>query len=328
MFIASVHCFFGRPSGYTESNDSVTRTTLEDFTVSPDWIPFPTNLAFRVHEIRKLFSNVEVNGSGVSDLRRLGSSIQGCQVVAIRTCMEFESEHLCLLEKLCEKPIIPVGLLAPPPSPDDVNDTNHEEWMRMKGWLDRQEQKSVVYIALGSEATLSQSEITELALGLELSKLAFFWVLRSTEEMLPVGFAERSRGNGFMWFSWAPQMRILEHPSIGCFLNHCGWSSVIEALGFGCPLILLPMINDQPLHARTLVWKEIGLEIERNEQDGTFSRESVAKSLRTVMVGEDGEKYRFKARELKQVFGNKSLNDGYVDRFSQYLREHRRTSPN
>ncbi|KAI3867304.1 hypothetical protein MKW98_001738 [Papaver atlanticum] len=121
-------------------------------------------------------------------------------------------------------------------------------------------------------------------------------------------------------------MRILEHP--GCFLNHCGWSSVIEALGFGCPLILLPMINDQPLNARTLVWKEMGLEIERNEEDGTFTRESVAKSLRTVMVDEDGEKHRFIARELKQVFGNKSLNDEYVDRFSQYLREHRQTSPN
>ncbi|KAI3843367.1 hypothetical protein MKX03_030468 [Papaver bracteatum] len=227
--------------------------------------------------------------------------------------MEFESEHLCLVEKLYEKPIIPVGLLTPPPpTTDDVNDTNHEEWMRMKGWLDIQEQKSVVYIALGSEATLSQSEITELALGLELSKLAFFWVLRSTQEMLPVGFAERSRGNGFMWFR--------------CFLNHCGWSSVIEALGFGCPLILLPMINDQPLNARTLVWKEMGLEFERNEEDGTFTRESVAKSLRTVMVDDDGEKYRFKARKLKQVFGNKSLNDGYVDRFSQYLREHRQIS--
>ncbi|KAI3920934.1 hypothetical protein MKW98_027644 [Papaver atlanticum] len=305
IFNASVNCFFGPPSAFWESGEN---------------------------DDSSIFETVDIKLSGVTDGHRISSAINGCAVMAIRSCLEVESEFLGLLENLFKKHVIPVGLLPPtPPSPDTIDEAdNHEEWVRMREWLDKQEQGSVVYIALGSEATLGQSELTELALGLELSKLPFFWVLRkpvgSTGDllsMLPVGFLERTRGNGFMCMSWAPQMRILQHPSIGGFLNHCGWSSVIEALGFGCPLILLPMVNDQPLNARTMVWKEMGLEIERNEEDGSFTRESVAKSLRKVMVDEDGEKYRLNARNLKDVFGNKLLNDGYVQRFSHYLKEHK-----
>ncbi|KAI3931533.1 hypothetical protein MKW92_011135 [Papaver armeniacum] len=337
IFNASVNCFFGPPSAFWESGENDSGSKEEkpamDLTVPPSWIPFPSNLAFRSYEFGRVFETVEVKLSGVTDGHRISSAINGCEFMAVRSCLEVESEFLGLMENLFKRQVIPVGLLPPtPPSPDTIDEAdNHEEWMRMKEWLDKQEQKSVVYIALGSEATLSQSELTELALGLESSKLPFFWVLRKPVgatgdllSMLPEGFVERTRGNGFMCMSWAPQMRILQHPSIGGFLNHCGWSSVIEALGFGCPLILLPMVNDQPLNARTMVWKEMGLEIERNEEDGSFTRESVAKSLRTVMVDEDGEKFRLNARKLKDVFGNKLLNDGYVERFSHHLKEHRR----
>ncbi|RZC67202.1 hypothetical protein C5167_010904 [Papaver somniferum] len=322
-FNASVNCFFGPPSSFWESGEDDSSGTKKprDLTVPPSWIPFPSNLAFRNYEFGKVFGTVEIKLSGVTDGHRISSAINGCEIMAIRSCMEVESEFLGLFENLFKKQVIPVGLLPPPPSPEDEN---HEAWGRMKEWLDRQEQASVVYIALGTEAAFSREEITELALGLELSKLRFFWVLRDPPSTLPEGFEERTRGNGFMCFSWAPQMRILGHPSVGGSLNHCGWSSVIEALGVGCPLILLPMACDQPLVARFLAWKEMGLEVERKEEDGSFTRESIAKALRRVMADEDGEKYRVRARELKQVFGNKLLNDGYVERFSHYLKENKR----
>ncbi|XP_026449171.1 putative UDP-rhamnose:rhamnosyltransferase 1 [Papaver somniferum] len=165
-FNASVKCFFGPPSGLMESDidDSISRNrkTLEDFTVSPNWISFPTNLAFRIHEIRRVFSNIEIKvPGGISDAHRFRSTILGCQVMAIRSCMEFESEHLDLLEKLFEKPIIFVGLL-PPPSPGvGEGDDKHEEWMRIREWLDKQEQRSMVYITLGTEAALTKEETSE-----------------------------------------------------------------------------------------------------------------------------------------------------------------------
>ncbi|KZV35773.1 hydroquinone glucosyltransferase [Dorcoceras hygrometricum] len=43
-------------------------------------------------------------------------------------------------------------------------------------WLDDQPTGSVLYVSFGSGGTLSQAQITELALGLEMSKQRFLWV--------------------------------------------------------------------------------------------------------------------------------------------------------
>ncbi|OUZ99750.1 UDP-glucuronosyl/UDP-glucosyltransferase [Macleaya cordata] len=336
IFNASVNCFFGTPWDLLANDVDLSRMKPEHFTVPPKWIPFPSNLAFRKYEILKVFSGVEVNVSGVSDTYRYATAIQGCEVVAIRSCLEFESEWLGLLEeKLFQKHIIPVGLLPPlAPVQDEIEEDKYEEWVGISEWLDKQEKGSVVYIALGTEAALSREETTELALGLELSELPFFWVLRkpagsSTDHqdpsvLLPDGFQERTKGRGFVCMSWAPQLRILGHPSVGGFLTHCGWSSIIEGLALGCPLILLPVIHDQALNSRILEWKKIGLEIERDEEDGLFTKESVAKSLRTVVVEEEGEMFRAKVRELRGVFGDKERHDRYVGDFARYLKENRR----
>ncbi|OUZ99748.1 UDP-glucuronosyl/UDP-glucosyltransferase [Macleaya cordata] len=334
LFNASFNAFIGHPS-----EAGILGMKPDQFGVPPDWIPFPSNLAFRKHEILKISSNIGENVSGVTDVFRVVNAVQGCDFVAIRSSMEFESEWFNLLEKkLFQKPVLPVGLLPPPPSVlqghDQEQYIKNEEWvMRISEWLDKQGKGSVVYVALGTEATLSREELAELALGLELSELAFFWVLRrpagsTTEDptdLLPVGFQDRTRGRGFMCMGWAPQTKILGHPSVGCFLTHCGWGSTIEGLVSGCPLVLLPLINDQALIARLLVWKKMGLEIERDEEDGSFTRESVAKSLRTVMVDAEGaETYRAKARELREVFGDKVRNDRYLDDFVSYLKERKR----
>ncbi|KAM0021938.1 putative soyasaponin III rhamnosyltransferase [Helianthus debilis subsp. tardiflorus] len=93
---------------------------------------------------------------------------------------------------------------------------------------------------------LSKSELAELAMGLELSGLPFFWTLRkpvgSTESnsiQFPDGFLERTRDRGVVWTSWVPQLQVLSHESVGGFLTHCGWGSIVEGLMFG----LLEYIN-------------------------------------------------------------------------------------
>ncbi|XP_010254573.1 PREDICTED: UDP-glycosyltransferase 91C1-like [Nelumbo nucifera] len=326
LFNASALAFFGPPNALLGGDDDC-RTKPEDFTVPPKWVPFP--LAFRLYEILRMVDGLDRNASGVSDTYRIGSAVLGCDIVVIRSCMEFESESDCLRlleEKIYCKPVIPVGLL--PLAAPAVKDAMGED----DKWLDQQGRGSVVYVAFGSEVTLSQEDVTELAVGLELSELPFFWVLRKpsslTQEewgLLPDGFEERTKGRGVVCRGWAPQQRILAHPSVGGFLTHCGWSSIIEALEFGHAFILLPYLADQGLNARLLAWRKLGVEIQRDERSGSFTRSSVAESLRLVMVSDEGAELRANARKMAEMVGNKQLHDQYVDHLISYMQENRRS---
>ncbi|XP_043713197.1 UDP-glycosyltransferase 91C1-like [Telopea speciosissima] len=335
---AATIAFYGppRPKASTIAIQNP-RSKPEHYTVPPKWVPAPSNLAFRLHEILRIFAGgaaAAANVSDVSDRIRFRSPIDGCNVVALRSCTEFEPEWIHLLQgELFRTPVIPVGFLSPvTQDTGDGDDDADDRWIGIREWLDKQKEGSVVYIALGSEATLSQDETNEFTLGLELSGLPFFWVLRTPPGstgsacVLPSGFEERTGDGGFICRGWAPQLKVLAHPSIGSFVTHCGWSSIIEAFGLGCPLILLPLVSDQPLNARLLEGKKIGLEIPRDERDGWLSKDSVAESLRIVMV-EKAEFFKAQAREMQEIFNNKARQDQYLDDFTQYLRDHGRRSP-
>ncbi|GLT79112.1 hypothetical protein SLA2020_506160 [Shorea laevis] len=119
-------------------------------------------------------------------------------------------------------------------------------------------------------------------------------------------------------------MRILAHPSIGGFLTHCGWSSTIEALGLGLPLILFSgAYSDLGLVARLLHGKRVGMEIERNEVDGSFTSEAVAKGIRVVMVEADGEAIRANASAMREICGNVELGRKYLTEFTRFLENYK-----
>ncbi|RRT83565.1 hypothetical protein B296_00017357 [Ensete ventricosum] len=168
---------------------------------------------------------------------------KGCELMAVRACTEFEHEWLSLLREHNEKPVIPVGLL-PPSIKDWSGEANQgANTGDIFLWLRDQAPGSVLYIALGSEVELSAELLRELAFGLEQGGLPFLWALRRPDntEALPEGFEERVEGRGVVAFGWIPQLQVLAHESVGGFLTHCGWGSLIEGLAFGRPLVLLPI---------------------------------------------------------------------------------------
>ncbi|KAI5442816.1 hypothetical protein KIW84_011733, partial [Lathyrus oleraceus] len=96
--------------------------------------------------------------------------------------------------------------------------------------------------------------------------------------------------------SWCPQEKVLNHPSIGGFLSHCGWNSTTESICAGVPMLCWPFFADQPTNSRIICneW-EIGAEIDTN-----VKRDEVEKLVNELMVGEKGKKMRQKAMELKK----------------------------
>ncbi|XP_031118563.1 UDP-glycosyltransferase 91C1 [Ipomoea triloba] len=321
LFTAATMAFIGPPSvilsGGREFNP-------EAVTVAPNWVPFQSDVVYRPHEIMKYSDGAVGNESGTPDEVRFGLAVDESDIVLFRTCVEFEPEWFDLVCKLYNKPVISIGVLPP------EMDGGDQAWIKIKEWLDEQRVNSVIYVALGTEVTLSQTELRELATGLEKCGLPFFWVLRNPpgstrgySEMLPTGFTDRVRNRGVVSTEWVPQAKILSHPAIAGFLTHCGWNSVIEGLCCGRVLIMFPVMNDQGLNARLLAGKKVGVEIPRDERDGSFTSDSVAESVELAVLSEAGESLRANARRMKELFGDGDRNGSCMDSFVSYLRKNK-----
>ncbi|KAJ6400623.1 hypothetical protein OIU84_016130 [Salix udensis] len=84
------------------------------------------------------------------------------------------------------------------------------------------------------------------------------------------------------------------------------------------------LTDDQPLNARYLVEKGLGVEIERGE-DGSFTRDGVEKALKLAMVSAEGKSLREKASEAGVLFGNLKLHqDYYIAKFVDFLKKKKR----
>ncbi|KAL6010934.1 hypothetical protein ACLOJK_001377 [Asimina triloba] len=312
--------FTGPPSVLLDGRDD---PSPEQYTERPPWITIPTNLAWRAHDAVRLTKNLSSISSvtGVSLNHRIGKAFQGCNVAAVRSSIDFEPEWIPLLSQLLQKPVFPLGLLSP--SVSEASSEVDEPWAVLE-WLDKQKPGSIVYAAFGSEWQLNREEVHEIAFGLERSELPFFWAYRGDPDLLPEGFDERIKTHGLIHLGWAPQGRLLAHKSIGCFLTHAGWASTVEGLAFGKPLVMLPMHADQGLIAQRMAEKKVGVEVPREEADGSFQGDAISKCLKLVMMQEEGETIRSNALEMTKIFGNAKRNNQHIEEFVNYLIENRR----
>ncbi|KAL1346583.1 hydroquinone glucosyltransferase [Arachis duranensis] len=187
-------------------------------------------------------------------------------------------------------------------------------------WLDNHVPNSVIYVCFGSGGTLSQDQLNELAMGLELSGKKFLWVIRAPSEsanasylsgnnnnggdplrFLPSGFLDRTKKQGLVVPLWAPQAQILNHHAIGGFLTHCGWNSVLEGVMNGVPLIAWPLFAEQKMSAIFLSEDlKVALRVKANE-NGLVEREEVACVIRRLMEDEEYREIRRRMQSLKNV---------------------------
>ncbi|KAI3777001.1 hypothetical protein L1987_46794 [Smallanthus sonchifolius] len=60
----------------------------------------------------------------------------------------------------------------------------------------------------------------------------------------PSGYMDRISTRGKM-VSLAPQQEVRNHPSVACFMSHCGWNSTMEGVSNGIPFLCWPYFADQ-----------------------------------------------------------------------------------
>ncbi|KAG9446936.1 hypothetical protein H6P81_013064 [Aristolochia fimbriata] len=170
-------------------------------------------------------------------------------------------------------------------------------------WLEGKPPGSVVYVSFGSIATVGAEQMEELAWGLRDSGKHFLWVVRASEEAkLPKEFAEgRDQCHKGLVVTWCCQMEVLAHQAVGCFVTHCGWNSVMEALAMGVPILGLPLWTDQPINAKYAedVW-EVGLRA-RPDKDGVVRREEIEFCIKEVIHGKRGKDMKNKASKMRQL---------------------------
>ncbi|KAL0397931.1 UNVERIFIED_CONTAM: putative UDP-rhamnose:rhamnosyltransferase 1 [Sesamum calycinum] len=324
---ASTAVFAWMPEFIVGEGKREARTSPQDLTAPPDWVDFPSQVAFRDHEATVMYNVLYgKNASEVPDGARLMRLVQACQAIAIRTTLEFEADYVKQLSKLSGKPVFPVGFL-PPEKLERRSIISEESWSKIFDWLDQQKPRSVVFVGFGSEYKLKKEEIHEIAHGVELSGLPFLWSLRKPDwathdgiDALPPEFISRTAGRGVVQIGWAPQREILAHPSVGGSLFHAGLASIVETIVYGHCLVLLPFTIFQPLDTRLLVEKGLAVEVERAD-DGSFTRNDIANALQKAMVSKEGEALRARTKEAAdRIFGNKKLNDDYIKKLVTYLK--------
>ncbi|XLS77532.1 hypothetical protein HN51_061757 [Arachis hypogaea] len=258
------------------------------------------SITFHVHEARA-YANKRKHVFGSNVL------FYDPDAIAFRTCRGIEGPHLDFVEDQFKKLVLPTG----PVILEKPNSTLDEKWA---SWLGEFKQGSVVYCCLGSECRLRPNLFQELLLGLELVGMPFLVALKppigfdSVGDALPEGFEERVKGRGIVYGGWIQHQLILEHLSVGCFITHCGSGSLSEALLNECQLVLLPNIGDQFLNARLMSKNlQVGVEVEKGEDDGLYTKESVCKAVSIVMDDENETSRIVKSNhdKIKEVLLNK-----------------------
>ncbi|RVW18088.1 UDP-glycosyltransferase 79B9 [Vitis vinifera] len=164
-----------------------------------------------------------------------------CDAISIRTCHEIEGAFCDYLASQYGKPVLLTGPVLPKPLPTPSED-------RWAQWLSGF--KPVALKPPTGAATI--------------------------EEALPEGSKRGVGGRGVVHGGWVPQPSILSHPSVGCFVSHCGFGSMWESLTSDPQIVLVPELPDQILNTRLLAEVlKVAVEIEKEDNGLVFKGELV-----------------------------------------------------
>ncbi|KAJ4962606.1 hypothetical protein NE237_022545 [Protea cynaroides] len=256
-----------------------------------------------------------------SDFLEIGLNLRRSNGIIVNTfeCLE-PTVIKAITDGLCvpdapTPPLYCIGpLIASPKNESDKGETVNQ----CMSWLEAQPTHSVVFLSFGSRGVFSAAQVREIAIGLENSGQRFLWVVRQPvsednnyhrsqkhkdpdlEALLPEGFLDRTKERGFVVKSWAPQVEVLNHESVGGFVTHCGWNSVLEAVCAGVPMVAWPLYAEQRMNKVVLVEDmKLAMPMEESE-DRLVTATEVEKRVTALMKSKEGKLLRERSRKVKE----------------------------
>uniref|UniRef100_A0A5B7AAB1 Glycosyltransferase n=1 Tax=Davidia involucrata TaxID=16924 RepID=A0A5B7AAB1_DAVIN len=269
-----------------------------------DWIPGMRNI--RLKDLPSFFRSTNPNDI-MFDF--LGEEAQNClkaPAIIFNTFDAFEHQVLKAIASKFSRiytigPLLLLDTHVPDGHVKSLNSSLWKEDPKCFEWLDQRGPNSVVYVNYGSITVMTDQHLKEFAWGLANSKYPFLWIVRPDVLMgdsatLPQEFFEETKDRGLL-VSWCQQEQVLSHPSVGAFLTHCGWNSVMESVCVGVPVICWPFFADQQTNCRYSCTDQWGIGMEVNHD---VKRDEIEALVKEMMEGDKGRQMRSKAQEWKK----------------------------
>ncbi|KAD3068065.1 hypothetical protein E3N88_35945 [Mikania micrantha] len=267
---------------------------LKDSVGPDDEIPnlIPGLPVVRLGDIPKEVIFGDLESPFVTMLHKMGGAITKATAVLVNSFQELDPDLTKNLSPIFNNllHIGPSNLVSKQKSPSKPDKSC------CMSWLDTQNPRSVAYVSFGTVCTPPPLELVALAEALEEGKTPFLWSLNNdSKKHLPSGFLDRTSANGWgKIVSWAPQVQVLNHCSIGVYVTHGGWNSVMESITAGVPMICRPFFADNLINTWMVerVWR-VGVRIEGK----SFTKHGTCGALQLVLSSssDNGLKQRMEA---------------------------------
>ncbi|KAF2910790.1 hypothetical protein DAI22_11g127800 [Oryza sativa Japonica Group] len=323
VFTAVTSAYLTVPARRRLHHGAASCPTVDDLATAPVGFPPSSSLATVPTYQAADFTYVFTSFHGMpSAYDRVAACDKASDVLVFKTCAEMEGPYIEYVATQYDKPILVTGPLVPEPPHGELE----ERW---ETWLSSFPDNAVVFASFGSETFLPTAAATELLLGLEATGQPFVAVLNfprsvdaeaEVKKCMAPGFEERVKGRGVVHSGWVQQQHILRHRSVGCYVNHAGFSSVVEGLVAGCRLVLLPMKSDQFFNAALLARElRVGTEVARRDGDGWFGHDAVRDAVNAAVAdaggGDDDE------RKWREFLTDDAVQRRFVEEFVRELRK-------
>jgi MGT family glycosyltransferase len=178
--------------------------------------------------------------------------------------------------------------------------------------IDELKDGPVVYMALG---TIVNNRPDLYKICIEALKDLDVKVVLSIGKQLSVS-ALGTIPDNFIVRNYVPQLDVLRYSD--AFITHCGMNSTSEALYFGNPLVMLPLVNDQPIVASRVKELGAGVVLDHQTLDAPKLRKAVVEVLNNPVYKRNSQKISKSFREA----------GGYIKAAEELLKRVNQKLPN